>query len=253
MRQDNKELSAITDCSQQNALSKQKIGILRRYDIWLGSLLKAESSYDELVVNNDPYLRGGICSYNSYLSSMLRAHLWGLWLTAIVIIVLRYFLTSSGLLAHQMDDFGFWPIMIAAVIGSLNWAILVFIGLEKRLRSIGKITPYLYKAALAIVLMATGGIIIGWHIDMVRASFYIVDSYQANNAVLEAGYGRWKMLGQIMVYLGFVLLFLLPCYRSSHMLPIVLKEELDKPQGFPTPILLLFNVVLLIPAVFILA
>ena len=103
--------------------------------------------------------------------------------------------------------------------------------------------------ALASVGMTTAGIMIGWFIRFKRDGM-------AGNPLIDLAMSQYETVGQIgagMVYLGFAMLFVLPCYRNSDALSEGVKDELGKVQGYPTPILLLFHLLLLFPAVAILA
>ncbi len=232
---------------QRETFSTQMASKWARYRLWLKQSLRRDPELDSSEVNNNPYQRGGICSYNAYLSGMLKAHLWGIWLTAVVVIVFYFGLGMAGFRSNRFPGL---PIMLlVAAFWSFHWALISFICLEKRLRAIGMAQSKLRVIALASVGMTTAGIMFGWFIRFKRDGM-------AGNPLIDFAMSQYEAVGQIgagMVYLGFAMLFVLPCYRNSDALSEGVKEELGKVQGYPTPILLVFHVLLLFPAVAILA
>lgn len=232
---------------QRETASAQVAGKWARYRNWLKQSLRRDPELDSSEVNNNPYQRGGICSYNAYLSGMLKAHLWGIWLAAVVVIVFYFGLGMAGFRSHRFPGL---PIMLlVAAFWSFHWALISFICLEKRLRTIGMAQSKLRVVAVASVGMTTAGIMIGWFIRFKRDGL-------AGNPLIDLAMSRYEAVGQIgagMVYLGFAMLFVLPCYRNSEALEEGTKEMLGKVQGYPTQILLLFHLLLLFPAVAILA
>lgn len=263
---------------QRETASAQVAGKWARYRDWLKQSVRLELPSNSAEVNNNPYLRGGVCSYNGYLSGMLRAHLWGLWLTALLVLAWQFLLPRMGLSINY--NAGLWLIMSTVVVGTLHWAILVFIGYEKRLQAAALTDPLSRMIGVAIVTMTATGFVIGWFISIESSSAFAMYSESADvvreinllqgnqiheeaygiyvkqetaKRLSELGYDPWILAGQVMVFVGLVLLFLLPCYRNSASLAEDTKTELEKVQGYPTPILLLFHLLLLFPAVAILA
>ncbi|BCK64038.1 MULTISPECIES: hypothetical protein [Aeromonas] len=263
---------------QREMFSAQVAGKWARYRHWLKQSLRRDPPSDASEVNNNPYQRGGICSYNTYLSGMLRAHLWGLWLTAVIVLAWQFLLPRMGLATNYKAGLGI--IMSTAIIGTFHWAVLVFMGYEKRLQASGLTDPLSRLVGLAAVVMTAAGFVIGWFISIERSSAFAMYSESADiarqinlmegNQIREAAYGiyvkeetakwlselgydSWILAGQVMLYVGLALIFLLPCYRNRDNLASETKEALGKVQGYPTPILLLFHLLLLFPAVAILA
>lgn len=248
--------------------SAQLAGKWARYRHWLKQSLRREPPFDASEVNNNPYQRGGICSYNTYLSGMLRAHLWGLWLTAAIVLAWQFLLPRMGLAINY--EVGLGIIMSTAIVGTFHWAVLVFMGYEKRLQAAGLRDPISRLVGLVAVVMTAAGFVIGWFISIERAAHFAsfseisdiqVDLYgrgidaklQTAGLLSDMGLDPWMLAGQVMVYVGLALIFLLPCYRNRDNLADETKEALGKVQGYPTPILLLFHLLLLFPAVAILA
>ncbi|QNF13859.1 hypothetical protein FT670_05010 [Aeromonas jandaei] len=165
-----------------------------------------------------------------------------------MVVIVFYF--GLGMAGFRSNRFPGLPIMLlVAAFWSFHWALISFICLEKRLRAIGMAQSKLRVIALASVGMTTAGIMFGWFIRFKRDGM-------AGNPLIDFAMSQYEAVGQIgagMVYLGFAMLFVLPCYRNSDALSEGVKEELGKVQGYPTPILLVFHLLLLFPAVAILA
>ncbi len=249
---------------QRETASAQVAGKWARYRDWLKQSVRLELPPNSSEVNNNPYLRGGICSYNAYLSGMLRAHLWGLWLTALLVLAWQFLLPRMGLSINY--NAGLWLIMGTVVVGTLHWAILVFVGYEKRLQAAALTDPLSRIIGVATVAMTATGFVIGWFISIERSAHFARIYGLSNDLGLgydvglktseflsELGYDSWILASQVMVYIGLALLFLIPSYRNSDNLAEEAKEALGKAQGYPTPILLVFHLLLLFPAVAILA
>lgn len=207
---------------QRDTFSTQMAGKWARYRLWLKQSLRRDPELDSSDVNNNPYQRGGICSYNAYLSGMLKAHLWGIWLTAVAVIVCYFGLGIADFRSHRFPGL---PIMLlVAAFWSFHWALISFICLEKRLKAIGITQSKLRVGALALVGMTTAGIMIGWYIRFKRDGM-------AGNPLIDFAMSQYEAMGQIgagMIYLGFAMLFILPCYRNSDALSDGVKEELGK-------------------------
>lgn len=249
---------------QRETASAQVAGKWARYRHWLRKSVRLDLPSNSNEVNNNPYLRGGVCSYNAYLSGMLRAHLWGLWLTALLVLAWQFLLPRMGLSINYNAGLGI--IMSTVVVGTLHWAILVFIGYEKRLQAAVLTDPLSRMIGVATVVMTAAGFAIGWFISIERSAHFARIYGLSNDLGLgydvrlktseflsELGYDSWILASQVMVYVGLALLFLIPSYRNSDNLAEEAKEELGKVQGYPTQILLLFHLLLLFPAVAILA
>lgn len=253
---------------QRETASAQVAGKWARYRHWLRQSVRLALPSNSNEVNNNPYLRGGVCSYNAYISGMLRAHLWGLWLMAVLVLVWQFLLPRIGLGVNY--GAGLWIIMSTVVVGTFHWGILVFMGYEKRLQASALTDPLSRMIGLAAVMMTAVGLVIGWFISLERSSWFTLfselSSTQAEvygrgfdvkaktaETLSEIGYDPWILASQVMVYASLALIFLLPSYRNSDNLADETKEALGKVQGYPTPILLLFHVLLLFPAVAILA
>lgn len=253
---------------QRETASAQVAGKWARYRDWLKQSVRLELPSNSSEVNNNSYLRGGICSYNAYLSGMLRAHLWGLWLTALLVLAWQFLLPRMGLSINYKA--GLWLIMSTVVVGTLHWAILVFIGYEKRLQAAALTDPLSRMIGVATVAMTAAGVILGWFLSIERSAWFTMFAEHSRiNAEVygrgfdvkaktaeqlsSMGYDSWILAGQVMVYIGLALLFLIPSYRNSDNLAEEAKEALGKAQGYPTPILLVFHLLLLFPAVAILA
>ncbi len=253
---------------QRETASAQVAGKWARYRNWLKQSVRLELPANSTEVNNNPYLRGGICSYNAYLSGMLRAHLWGVWLTALLVLAWQFLLPRMDLVINH--DAGLWIIMGTVVVGTLHWAILVFIGYEKRLQAAALTDPLSRMICVAIVTITAAGVILGWYLSIERSAWFarFAEHSRINAEVYgrgfdvtaktaeqlsSMGYDSWILAGQVMVYVGLALLFLIPSYRNSDNLAEETKEEIGKVQGYPTQILLLFHLLLLFPAVAILA
>ncbi len=249
---------------QRETASAQVAGKWARYRDWLKQSVRLELPSNSSEVNNNPYLRGGICSYNAYLSGMLRAHLWGLWLTALLVLAWQFLLPRMGMSINYNAGLGI--IMGTVVVGTLHWAILVFIGYEKRLQAAVLTDPLSRMIGVATVAMTATGFVIGWFISIERSAHFARIYGLSNDLGLgydvglktsellsELGYDSWILASQVMVYIGLALLFLIPSYRNSDNLAEEAKEALGKAQGYPTPILLVFHLLLLFPAVAILA
>ena len=234
---------------QRETASAQLVGKWANYRHWLKQSLKGELQFRPDEINNSPYLRGGICSYNTYLSGMLRAHLWGLWLTAVAVILFYFGLGMLGLRSHLIP--GLPTMLLVAAFGSFHWALICFIGLEKRLRAMGMAQKKSWTLAVGGVGITTVGLMIGWFIRFKRDGLArhppeIFDW-------LMSRYDWLSIPGSVMIYVGLALILLLPCYRNSDTLPVDVKGDLSKVKGYPTPLLLLFHLLLLFPAVAILA
>ena len=266
--------------NKENDMEQEKTKIaekLARYINWLKQSVRLDLPSNSNSVNNNPYQRGGICSYNAYLSGMLRAHFWGLWLTALLMLFWQFLLLLVWLAVNC--NLGLLITMSTAVVGTLHWAILVFLGYEKRLQAAALTDPLSRIIGVATVVMTATGFVIEWFISLERSSAFAryamiantvrqtnllkgnqiheatYDSYVKQETarwLSELGYDSWILAGQVMIFVGLALIFLLPCYSNSNNLSGKTKEELGEVQGYPTQILLLFHLLLLLPVVAIL-
>lgn len=239
------------------ALSAQLVTKWRRFWSWMRHLLRLTPKNDELVVNNNRYWRGGICSYNDYLSSMLQAYL-SLWLMIFICVAVRYLNEDDGLsYSTNLVENIFTPMVV------LYWGIMVFIGLEKRLRASAFNNVVFRLMAFISILMAISGIVIGMVMTDEEISntryWYEVASKRGYNQdvnlndylsiVMPDNYEVWIVFGQILLCFGLVLLIMLPCYRNDNNLPTHLKEQLSVVKGPSTPVLLLCHFIVQVPIV----
>jgi len=236
--------------------------IWQGYSRWLNQFLEPSPLSDPLQVNNNPYSRGGTCSYDMYLSGMLRAHGWGLLLPAIIAIAPMY-------LFAQVWTPSQYAILGIVLAGLIHWAFLAFTNYEKRLQASGFDNDKSRLLVVGILAMFCCGYLITWYMALEKFRLtgmfnviFQVDQYQDPSELEDLarvgkfwlekqydrlGYTTWIIIGQVMLSVGLALIYLLPNSRNSDALPTEITAELNQKSSYPTAVSLLLNLLVLAP------
>ena len=240
--------------------------IWQGYSRWLRQFMQLRPLIDTLQVNNNPYLRGGTCSYDTFLSGMLRAHLLGVWLPTLLACVPKYLFPKVWSPSQN-------AILVVIAIGLTHWFLLAFTSYEKRLQASGHNSVNPRLVGLLVLSMFCFGYYICWFIQLekLRLALFFMSMAGAygqpmeifNEAKMAAavwvkeqfivlGYNNWIIIGKSILFVGTTLLYLLPSIRSTDALPPESTIAIAQKQSYSTIVLLLLNLLALAPIALIL-
>lgn len=217
--------------------ARKELNLFDRHMMWLREVTQATHYHND--VNHNPFKRGGICSRNHYLMTLLETTV-----ACLAAVMLVYFFALLVVMPAEMDR-SVWVLPLGGVVVLLSmghWALLLYIAFEKRLMAIYNDADMVNIKSMTmkvIIAVTTIGIIC-----KVFVSLYVFEhDISVDRRYLTEVY---DVIANVLMWGGLFAMYLVPC-GATHDALVDSHPKIDEHRKYATPVICLLQLGLMGP------